>query len=319
MLFAIVLYQLISLMLIAAVGALFTKLGIITKEISNAIGNLMTKACLPCLLISSMQMEFNPALLKGMGLAAGGFMLVMTLSALLILPFAYLFRAKGNMRVNQQTAALVVCSSFPNVVYVGRPLIEALYGSEASPYLTIIALVFTVTVFSIGILLISSGSDRSSNEQGLMPILSKSLCNPAVIGGVIGITLFLLSIKIPHQIMVPLEMMSSMVTPLSMIIIGSTLMQANLKEVLSDIRVYAVSFVRLVAVPIVVYFCFRLFITDPVILGTLVIGSCLPVGANAGVIAALYDNNPVLAAKSIFMSTLLCLITTPLIVLIFLS
>lgn len=311
MLFTTVLYQLISLMLIAAVGVLLTKIGIISEQLTTGMGNIMTKACLPCLLIASMQMEFDRVLLGKITLAAGGFMIVMCISALLIALFALL--KKANIR---DVGVYIVCSSFPNVVYVGRPLIEAVYGIEATPYLTVIALVFTITVFSIGILLISIGNKKKMG--GIKVLLSKSFINPAVIGGAIGILLFVLRIRIPAQILTPMQMMSSMVTPLSMLIIGSTLARAKIKDIIGDFAAYAVTFVRLILTPVLVFFLFSLFIHDKVLLGTLVISSCLPVGANAGVIAHLYDNNPIFAAKCIFMSTILCLLTTPLIVLLFL-
>ena len=312
MLFKTVLFQLISLMSIAAVGALLTKLGIVTEKVTTGMGNVMTKACLPCLLVSSMQMDFSRSLLSKMGTAAGGFMIVMILSALLIIPFSIIKKTDS-----LTLGAFIVCSSFPNVVYVGRPLIEAVYGSEASPYLTIIALVFTVTVFSFGVLIISIGNKEKMG--GIKGVLSKSFLNPAVIGGLLGLLFFIFSIKLPSFILTPIQMMSSMVTPLSMIIIGSNLMRAKPKEIFNDLRVYVISFVRLIATPIIVFLLFSLFIKDRIILGTLVIGSSLPTGANAGVLAQLYDNNPVLAAKCIFMSTILCLVTTPLIVLLFLS
>ena len=311
MLFTTVLFQLISLMLIAAVGALLTKLNIIDEKLTTGMGNIMTKACLPCLLISSMQIEYDKSVLSGMSAAALGFMFVMILSALLVIPFA-LIRKSDLLELG----ALVVCSSFPNVVYIGRPLIESLYGTESSIYLSVITLVFTLTVFSFGVLLVSMGNKEKTG--GFKGVLRKSFLNPSVIGGIIGILLFFFSIKLHTQILAPMQMMSSMITPLSMLIIGSTLMRAKLKDILSDIRVYAVSFVRLVVTPVVTYLLLSLFIKNPIILGTLVVGSSLPTGANAGVIAQLSDNNPVLAAKCIVMSTILCLVTTPLIVLIFL-
>ena len=312
MLFSTALRQLFSLIMIIAVGVLLTKLNIIKKEMLTGMGNIMTKACLPCLLITNMQVEFNKEIIAEMGTAAAGFMTVMLLSALLILPVALLKKADI-----KETGALIVCASFPNVVYMGTPLIEAVYGVDAKASTTIITLVFTVTVFSVGILIISLGN--RSKTKGIKRILLDSFINPSVIAGILGIALFLFSVKLPSLLLSPLKMLSSMITPLSMLIIGSTLTQANIKEILTDWRVYAISFVRLIAAPVIIFLLLSLFIQNKAVLGTLTIGASLPVGANAGVIAQLYDNNPILAAKSIFMSTVLCVITTPLIVLLLLS
>jgi len=116
-----------------------------------------------------------------------------------------------------------------------------------------------------------------------------------------------------------MRMMSGMTTPLAMLIIGYSLTQTKFREILGDWRIYAVSFVRLILTPVAVFFSLSLFIKNPVILGALTVGSSLPVGANAGVIARLYDNNPVFAAKCIFISTILCVLTTPVIVTLLLS
>ena len=312
MLFFTVLWQLVALMLIAAVGVLLTKLKIIDGELTKGMGNVMTKACLPCLLISNMQIEYNKSTLGIMGSAAGGFLLVMIISAALIMPVILI--KKSDLT---ETGILIICASFPNVVYVGRPLLEAIYGDAVKIPITIITLVFSNTVFSMGVLLATMGNKAENNGVG--GLLKKSFINPSVISGVIGILLFLFSVKIPGPILTPMKLMSGMITPLSMIIIGYSLTQTKLKEIIGDWRVYAVAFVRLILTPVAVFFLLSPIISNQVILGTLTVGASLPVGANAGVVARLYNNNPVFAANCIFMSTLLCLVTTPVIVSILLS
>jgi len=291
-------------MLIAGVGMVLARFKIIDGDLAKGMGNVMSRACLPCVLISNMQVEFNRDALGVMGASAGGFILVMAISAALILPLALIKKADLT-----ETGILIICSSFPNVVYIGRPLLEALYGEAVNIPITIITLVFSNAVFSVGVLLATMGN--KGEYGGTRGLLRMSIINPSVISGLIGVLFFLFSIKIPAPVLAPMKMLSGMTTPLAMLIIGYSLTQTKIKEIVGDFRIYAVSLVRLILTPVAVFFLFSLFIKNPVILGTLTVGSTLPVGANAGVIARLYDNNPVFAANCIFMSTILCILTTP--------
>ncbi len=306
MIFSTVLWQLASLMLIAAIGFLLSKLGFINETVSKGMSNILTKACLPCLLISNMQIPFDVAILGEMGTIAIGFLLVMLVSAALILPLIFIKKCDLS-----ESGVLLICASFPNVVYVGKPLMEALWGEKAMIPITIITLVFNLVVFSIGVLLISMGNQK--NKGGIGPLLKRSFINPTIISGLIGILFFVFSVKIPAQLLSPMKMLVSMITPLSMLIIGYSLTQTKLKDLIGDWKVYLVCIVRLIAAPVLIFYLLSIFIQDSVILGTLTVAASLPVGANAGVLAQLYDNNPVFASKCILMSTLLCLVTTPLI------
>lgn len=312
MIFTTVLLQLISLLLIAAIGFLLAKLGYIDGKISKGMGNILTKACLPCLLISNMQFDFDSGLLADMGIAAGAFVLVMLISALLVVP---VLLAK---KVSQREAGIwIICVSVPNVVYIGKPIMDALYGETAAMPITGIVLIFNLIVFSVGILLVSMG--EKNERVGVGALLKRSFVNPTVISGIVGILLFLFSIRLPSPILGTMNMLSAMVTPISMLIVGYSLTQANLKSILGDWRVYVVCFIRLILAPVAVFFLFSLFITDKTMLGVLTIAASMPVGANTGVLAELYDNNPVFASKNIFLSTILCLITIPLITSLLLS
>jgi len=304
MLFLTVFQQLVSLMLIAAAGIALTKLKIIDGALATGMSGVMTKACLPCVLISGMQLEYDIGALGDMGTTAGGFILVMALSATLVLPLILV--RKSDLK---EAGILIICASFPNVVYIGRPLLEAMYGEMANLPVTVVTLVFSSTVFSIGVLLATMGG--KTEFGGVKGILRRSFINPAVVSGVTGILLFLFSVKIPSPVLAPMRMMAGMTTPLAMLIIGYSLTQTKLRELFSDARVWAITFARLILAPIAVFFALSLFIKHPVILGTLTVGASLPVGANAGVIARLYDNNPVFAAKCIFLSSVLAVFTAP--------
>ena len=106
------------------------------------------------------------------------------------------------------------------------------------------------------------------------------------------------------------------IADLAMLYVGTILTKSSIKDVFSDWRTYACSFVRLVLIPLLVLMIARPLIHDPMIYGVLVIGHAMPVAGFCAIFAGEYGNDVVLASKFIFITTLLCIITIPIFVML---
>ena len=99
-----------------------------------------------------------------------------------------------------------------------------------------------------------------------------------------------------------------------MVIIGCQLAKCDLRATFLDGKVYIVALTRLIPAGLVVHFLLRLFIADPLILGVLTIGSFMPVAASMPVIAAEQGGDALFCSKVILVSTLLCVLTAPVLI-----
>lgn len=109
-------------------------------------------------------------------------------------------------------------------------------------------------------------------------------------------------------------MVGDMTTPLAMMIIGATLANIELKSLFTELRLYYFTVVKQVILPIVVFPIIAFFIRDPLIQGITLVNIAMPVGNSAVLFAKQYGGDVELAAKSIFITTLVSVFTIPLVI-----
>ncbi|MCU9813353.1 AEC family transporter [Paraclostridium sp. AKS81] len=195
---------------------------------------------------------------------------------------------------------------------MGYPVIEAVLGKEAIFFTAIFNLPFNFFVFTVGTYLLNK-----HNSEYKFSI--KSIISPPIIGVLTGLSLFLLRIKLPLPIFNTLNMLGSITTPLSMIVIGSLLANSPIKETFINKKLYIVSFIRLLVVPSVVYFLLSFYIKNPLLLGVPVVISAMPAASNTAIMAKSYDANDQLASQAVFLTTLISIVTIPIISIVLLS
>jgi len=127
-----------------------------------------------------------------------------------------------------------------------------------------------------------------------------------------------LSIPVPDVIYSTIVSMASATVPISMIILGSSLAATSIVSAFNDWRVYIASVARLLVCPISTYFLLSLFIDNPVLIGTVTILASTPVAVLITPLCVQYGKDDQLSSKSIFVSTVLSVLTMPLIMWAFL-
>lgn len=112
-------------------------------------------------------------------------------------------------------------------------------------------------------------------------------------------------------------MVGDMTTPLAMIIIGVTLGAMNIKKVFNELRVYVYTLVKQLILPIIAYPIIAFLIKDHYLRGLTLIMLSMPVGSSTVLFTNKYGGDSELAAKTIFMTTLISVFTIPLVVYMF--
>lgn len=304
----IALNQVATLFLLIVVGYAVKKFKVVTEQIHREISNLVLNVCLPAMVINSMNFAFSPEVLVKSGQLALAAFLIYSGTIALSYPLTRMIGARGNRRDVFQYVLV-----FSNVGYMGYPVINAVMGERGVFYTAIYNLAFTVLVWTFGVYLMTRGAAGSSelDRKGQWIGQLRRVFNPNLAALAIGFTLFVFSIELPEAVSATIKMVGNTTTPLSMMFIGFILSDVSIRETLQDVQVYLVSGMRLLLLPVLVYGGFKLFGISGDLLTVAFISTAMPAAANTAILAAVYGNDYHLGSKTIFVSTLLSVVTLP--------
>ena len=294
--------QIMSLFLIMVVGYVLRKTNVFDEAANVRFTRLIIYVSLPSQIIkafaTSQGVVSDREVLLMFGISALTFLLYAIIGALFIIIFRVSSDKKG---------IYLFMMMFGNVGFMGFPLTEALLGEEALIYAVIFNVIFNLLVYSLGIFMISK-----TEEEFKFPI--KKLLNVPLISACLSIVLYFCKIQLPNVVVQSLEYMGNITTPVAMLILGSTIAGMAWKELFDEWRIYIFTIFKLLLIPMIVIIILR-FIPNlnPLIIGSLVLLSATPVATNTTMLAIEYGGDRKLASKGVFFTTLLCMLTIPLI------
>ena len=192
---------------------------------------------------------------------------------------------------------------FTNAIFIGYSVLGALYGERAVFYAVLLTLPVNALSFSVGPLMLG-GSRRFS---------WKSLCTPSFLSSVLSLVIVLAGIQVPAYAGEVLGFVGDMTAPLSLLVLGSVLAGMPLGKVFAMPRIWALSLVRLIAMPVLLLVCLRPLGLDPIVLSTGVIIMATPAAVNGFMLAIEHDGDSECMAQTIFLSTLCSIVTIPLV------
>lgn len=294
--------QILVLFLILLVGVLARRRRVLSREMTAGITGLLLNIALPALIIDSLQQSFSVELIRASGQILLIALFIYLLSGLLALAIGKFIKAPGSDMGVYRFGLL-----FSNSGFMGYPVVNALFGAEGVFYAAIYNLPFNLIVFTLGILLISYGKEGHRQK-----IEFKMLLNPATIAVVVGFFFFLFSIELPKPLAMAMGQLAQMTTPLSMIVIGALLADSKFGSLIGNYRIHLISLLRLFFIPLITWVVLNFFLSDPLLIGVPTIIAAMPVAANTAILAQEYEANSVLASQLVFASTLLSIVSIPL-------
>lgn len=293
--------QVMVLFLLIVVGYVIRKLNIVSDAINKEIGALVINIALPCFLIVSMNMSFSVEMLKTSGIFVLLSFAVYAGFALSAKFFSKLIGVEGKARDVFEYVLL-----FSNVGYMGYPVVKVVFGDQGVFYTAVYNLSFSVLVWSYGVYLMNRNSDHTEKRKGIL--------NPGLVAVLLGFFLFAFSIELPKPIFETLSLIGDTTTPLSMMFIGFILAQTEMKTIFRDWQVFALTAIRLVIQPLCVFLILKIAGFEGLLLNIPVLIAAMPAAANTAIIASKYGSDYQLAAKVIYISTLLSVVTIPIVV-----
>ena len=300
--------RLITLFIYVIIGYIISRRKIVSQEFTNGISKFLMTVILPCMIISTFQTPYTTEKLAKAGMVFAVSLVIFGLSILIGYLTYYLFHIEKEAK-----GVWIYAVTFPNHAFMGWPVMAAVFGGDAVFYATFANMAFSVYAYTFGVWLMQTTGRRADYGAKNRHVIRDNLLTPINAGILIGLILFFTQLTLPSSIGTAVDAIGGMTTPLAMMYVGTILAKSPLQEVLSDRRVYLCSLARLIIIPILVFICAKPFITDPLIYGVIVIGHAMPVAGYCAIYAGAYDNDTVLASKLISVTTLLSVITIPVI------
>lgn len=292
--------QIFVLFILMLIGYIARKKDLLDEHTTSKLSSLTMSIFLPAMIIDSMQIEYNPEMVDKIIKLLIISIVMYVFSFLIAYCLKFIFKSSKDIGIYQYVIM------FSNVGFMGYPVIEAILGKEAVFYTAIFNLPFNLLVMTFGAYFLSK-------DKGDYSFSLKKFINPVIVSIFIGLIAFLFSIKLPLFINKSLAMLGGITTPISMLVIGSTLCTSSASECFFNKKLYFVSFVRLILLPIAIYLLFKGRIHDSLLLSIPIVISSMPAAANTVIMANTCDTNVTLASQAVFFTTLFSIITIPLI------
>lgn len=308
--FIVMLKNVIVFVLLAIPGFLLVKTKQLKAEQSGAMSKLLMYIGMPFLMITSVM---NNLVLSGE--------LILTLVVVAAIGIAYTVLTfvlsaplTAKEREEKTRGMMRFACTFSNNGFLGLPLAIAVFGagSKALTVMIIANIVTNVLMYTLGIYLVSGDKKMMSPK--------KAILNPILIGFVIGIILNLLKVKdyLP-EVATYSAHMSNLVTPLSMTILGMKLGGIKFTSLFTSIKIYYVSFVKLILVPMVlagILLAVKAMFVGGIVTADVVVGMFLafgmPTAGLASTFADQFDGDTDSAVSFTLGSTVLSILTIPL-------
>lgn len=294
----------VMLFTMVILGYTACKLGYMGDKFDKKLSSIVVDITCPLLVLSSVMGDEMPDRSLILPLVGVGF-----LTYIILLVFG--FGVPRFISKNHDDQGMIGFSlMFANVGFIGYPIVASIFGPKAVFYAALLNVPNTFFIFTAGVMLVKG-------EYSIRQFNPKVLLSLALIGAFIAALLVAFGVHTPEMIARPITMVGNITVPAALMIIGSSMARLPLREIIGSGKVYATSFLRLVIVPLSVYFLFRLCGVNTLINNINTVVIAMPVASFGTMFCMKYDRNPSLMTEATFITTLFSIITIPLITLLF--
>ena len=294
----------VILFTIVVLGYALCKLGYMGDKFDQKLSSIVIDVTCPALILSSVmgaELPDRSLILPLLGIS------FLTYILLLVYGF-WVPRFVSKSRDEQGMIGFALM--FANVGFIGYPIVSAIFGPKAVFYAALLNIPNTFFIFTAGVMLVKG-------EHNMKSLSAKVLFSPAMIAAFVAALMVAFGVRTPAIIARPVTMVGNITIPAALMVIGSSMARLPLKEIIGSPKVYVASLLRLVVVPLSVYFLFRFCGVSDVINNINTVIIAMPVASYGTMFCMKYGRNPSLMTEMTFITTLGAILTIPLITLLF--
>ena len=290
-----------ALLVYLLVGIICNKLGIITRANQQNFIDLVICIFMPCMIFNS----FKSITVEVLVSAFDVFLISMLICLLSWAAGKVLYRWLPELQ--QRVARYGTLIS--NAGFAGLPLAQQTFGDLGLIYGSVYLIPIRFFMWSAGVTMLSS--ERHSPAA----VTKKLATNPCVIAIFLGLARGFAGVEFPAPVETAISSLSACVSPFSMIVVGAIIGDVDPRSVFSA-PVFYFCGVRLVALPLVAYGLCLVIGADATAAGVCLLLSSMPAAATTTLLSARYGADVAFASKIVCMSTVLSLVTAPMLMLL---
>ena len=284
--------QVVIMFILSGVGYLMFRTKKISAEGSKSIGNILIYLSLPCVIIRGFQVERTPETLQGLGLSV--LLAAVILAVCILIPRI----------IYKKDPIAAFAAGFSNPGFFGIPLIVSSLADGAVFYVAAYIAFLNLLQWTYGVAIMTG------EKKGLS--FKKVITAPFMIAIIIGLFFFLTGLKLPAMVDSVVSSIAALNTPLAMFTVGIYLAQTDILAMIKRYKLYGISLVRLLVIPLVGLLLLSLVPASQMDMKlALLIAAACPVGSNVAVYAQLHNKDYGYAVETVVISTLFSVLTIP--------
>jgi predicted permease len=297
--------QIAELFIMIFMGFAIVKVGIVKDEESKVLSKIVLYLVIPCVIVNAFQVDYTAQTVKGLMIA---FVASVILQIILLIIVAVMGKV---LSLNEVEVASVYYSNSGNLIV---PIVTFILGKEWVLYGCVFMSVQLVFLWTHCKKIISR--ERSYDWK-------KIVLNINMISIAVGVVLFFTRIRLPEVIDNTIGAVGNMIGPASMIVTGMLFAGMNLKQIFVNKRVYFVSFLRMLIVPLIALVLIKgsrlanLSADAPKIMLIVFLAVITPSASTVTQMCQVYGNDSQYASAINVVTTLSAIITMPVMVLLF--
>lgn len=200
-------------------------------------------------------------------------------------------------------------ASYANTGFIGLPLCALTFGADKLGPAMIAAILTVSANFAVSIIFIEASSQSGKSLWITLRNVAVSLCkNPLIVAPVIAGILCASGVQLPYGAAQSIKLLGASASPCALVATG--LFLAQRQESTSPVIAIELVVFKLVIQPLIVwYLAFQVFTMPPLWAKSAVILSALPTGTGPFMLAELYGKGGGIASRTIFLSTVLGIVT----------
>lgn len=296
---SIVINQVLMLFFPMAVGFAIAKLKVVNEHFPKNLSAFIFNVTLPCTIVSALQVTFDrDTLIKSGVLVLVSAVIMVALWASGILT-TKLMRIKGPMK-----NAVIYAMMFSNFSFMGYPIAHAFMGETGLLYAAMFSLPMFVFVQSWGVALTDDEGD--DHKFKLYYVL-----NAPLVASLIGLVFFFTGWRLPSAIDGTVRSLGATTTSLAMVLAGIIISAKPLGKAFSNAKIYVVALLRLVVLPLIVFYVMTALKINIDICRLSAIITMMPVATNVIITSEAYGKDSTEPTRMVFLTNILSIITIP--------
>lgn len=298
----VIFVQVLIIFILMSIGFIFAKAKLINEKGTRQMTDILLLVVAPCVLIKAYQKEFSIDLVKGLIYATLFSVLVHIVGIVLS---TLIFKKEETLRYRVN----IFASVYSNCGFMAIPILSATLGNDGVFYGSAYFAIFNLLYWTHGIC-VYDGSLREIS-------IKKIVTSPGILGTLIAIILFITGIKLPYVIKESVNYIASVNTPLAMIVMGAYLTRVDFKKAMKNLSLYSVTILRLIVIPVIAVIFAKLLKLDPLIAKATLISAACPTASVTALMAAKYNLDSAYATEIVSVTTILSIISIPLIIMFY--